>query len=157
MRSICFILTALIISFAACSQKKTAENISPKTTDKAVKESNTGNEEDFYDFLDKFNKDRIFQLKRVMFPVRATLANIADEGMAPMNEMIEKYDWEHLDLTYDSTYLTREFDQYHQDVFFDTDSATIEQRGINNGIHANYYFKLKEGKWYLVGLEETSF
>lgn len=113
--------------------------------------------EDFSTFFENFNDDRIFQLKRISFPIYAIVGNPYDEGLAPMQEVIEKQDWEYLDLSYDSTYVSRDYDQYLQRVRFTSDSAIVELRGIDNGIYANYYFKQNNGKWFLVGIEDTSF
>ncbi len=66
--------------------------------------------------------------------------------MALMEETIGKYDWELLDLTYDSTFLTRTYDQYCQMVRYKNDTAVVEIRGINNGIYADYYFALIDKK-----------
>lgn len=77
--------------------------------------------------------------------------------MASTEESIGKYDWEPLDLTYDSTYLTRPFDQYSQVVRYKNDTAVVEIRGVNNGIYADYYFTLIDKKWFLVTLYEASF
>ena len=70
------------------------------------------------------------------------------------NETISKYDWELLDLTYDSTYVTREYDKYEQMISFRNDSAIVSLRGIDNGIYADYFFKLIDNKWFLVTLDE---
>ncbi|PLB86108.1 hypothetical protein C0T31_07360 [Dysgonamonadaceae bacterium] len=113
--------------------------------------------EDFSTFFENFNDDRIFQLKRISFPIYAIVGNPDDEGLAPMKEVIEKQDWEYIDLSYDSTYVSRDYDQYLQRVRFASDSAIVELRGIDNGIYANYYFKQTNGKWFLVGIEDTSF
>ena len=113
--------------------------------------------EDFYAFLNDFSNDEMFQLRRVVFPITATVSDVAHQGMAPKDEVISKYDWEPLDLTYDSTFLTRSYDQYYQTVNFVKDTAVVELRGIDNGIYADYYFKLIENKWYLVTMSEASF
>ena len=62
-----------------------------------------------------------------------------------------------IDLSYDSTFLTRPYDQYYQAVRFTNDTAVVEIRGIDNGIYADYYFSLINKKWYLVTLYEASF
>lgn len=113
--------------------------------------------ESFDKFLERFNGERTFQLQRIKFPIKATVPDLEDEGMAPIEEVIGKYQWELLDLTYDSSYMTRLYDQYYQEVHFSNDTAILEIRGINNGIFADYYFKLIDKKWYLVTLCEASF
>ena len=107
-------------------------------------------EEEFDLFLQKFSEQRSFQLNRVKFPINVTVPDTDDEGMAPIEETIGRYEWEMLDFTYDSTFLTRPYDQYHQVVRFRNDTAVVEIRGIDNGIYADYYFELIDNRWYLV-------
>ncbi len=114
-------------------------------------------EEEFDLFLKKFSEQRSFQLNRVKFPINVTVPDTDDEGMAPIEETIGRYEWEMLDFTYDSTFLTRPYDQYYQVVRFQNDTAVVEIRGIDNGIYADYYFELIDNRWYLVTLCEASF
>jgi hypothetical protein len=114
-------------------------------------------DEEFSVFMEQFSNDESFQLRRIKFPISVIIPDMSDVGMAPTKESIGKYDWEPLDLTYDSTYLTRPFDQYYQVVRYRNDTAVVEIRGINNGIYADYYFTLIDRKWYLVTLYEASF
>ncbi|MGI6571845.1 MAG: DUF4348 domain-containing protein [Fermentimonas sp.] len=114
-------------------------------------------EEEFDLFLQKFSEQRSFQLNRVKFPINVTVPNADHEGMAPIEETIGRYEWEMLDFTYDSTFLTRPYDQYYQVVRFRNDTAVVQIRGIDNGIYADYYFELIEKQWYLVSLYEASF
>lgn len=113
--------------------------------------------ENFDQFIRKFSTQESFQLDRIKFPISVIIPDAEHEGMAPMEETIGRYEWEILDLTYDSTYLTRPYDQYYQGVRYKNDTAVVEIRGINNGIYADYYFTLIDKKWYLVTLYEASF
>ena len=118
------------------------------------KVQNKQKQENFYSFLEMFNRDESFQLKRIVFPITVLTTNITEDGMEMENETISKYDWELLDLTYDSTYVTREYDKYEQMISFRNDSAIVSLRGIDNGIYADYFFKLIDNKWFLVTLDE---
>ncbi|MDR2815648.1 MAG: DUF4348 domain-containing protein [Proteiniphilum sp.] len=113
--------------------------------------------EDFDQFIRQFSTQESFQLERVKFPISVIIPDTGHEGMAPIEETIGRYEWEPLDLTYDSSYLTRPYDQYYQGVRYGKDTAVVEIRGINNGIYADYYFTLIEKKWYLVTFYEASF
>lgn len=113
--------------------------------------------EDFDKFIRKFSDEENFQMERIKFPIKVIIPDTEHEGMAPMEETITKYEWEPIDLSYDSTFLTRQYDQYYQGVRFGKDTAVVEIRGINNGIYADYYFTLIDRKWYLVTLYEASF
>lgn len=158
------ILCLLVLSLFSCSQdkgKKGRVAVDGKAETETIHTDNGQEiltvEEDFEQFILKFNTLESFQLERIKFPIKVIIPNTEHEGMAPMEETIGKYDWEFLDLTYDSTYLTRPIDQYYQGIRFKRDTAIVEIRGINNGIYADYYFTLIDNKWYLVTLYEASF
>lgn len=162
-----FFLCSLFLVLASCSQgnKKTEnggdESSSVSSTvrgeTKSEQPQQLAGNEDFYVFLDKFSNEESFQLNRIKFPIAVVVPDTGHQGMAPMEETVGKYEWEMLDLTYDSTYATREYDTYYQTVRFTGDTAVVEIRGINNGIYADYYFKMIDAEWYLVTLKEASF
>jgi len=164
-RKIFFLLLPTItILFISCSGKGQKSNRieAEDTLSNAVEQADTTvvqltQEEDFKRFIERFSNDSQFQLRRIKFPISVIVPDTGDEGMAPKEESIGKYDWEQLDLSYDSTYLTRPYDQYYQVVRFKNDTAVIEIRGINNGIYADYYFSKIEDEWYLITLYEASF
>ncbi len=154
----------MILFLVSCSQGNGKENTGTgsEKSEKNSRENDSSivavsQAEEFDQFIQKFSSEESFQLKRIQFPIRVIIPNTEHEGMAPMEETITKYDWEMLDLTYDSTYLTRPYDQYYQVVRYKNDTAVVEIRGINNGIYANYYFAMINKKWYLVTLYEASF
>lgn len=156
----------LVVSCSQNSDRRSHQQLEDKTLSKRADsasddmedaESTLSLEEEFSHFIEKFSKDENFQMKRIKFPISVIVPDTSHQGMAPMNDLIEKRDWELLDLSYDSTYLTRPFDQYYQVVNFKQDTAVVEIRGINNGIYADYYFSKIEDEWYLVTLYEASF
>lgn len=148
----------LIVS---CAQPKDDNKKGSGTDEVIITDSNEtafeSEYEEFDQFLKKFSDSESFQLKRVKFPINVIVPDMTHEGMAPVEENIGRYDWEILDLNYDSTYLTRPYDQYYQVVRMKNDTAVVEIRGINNGIYADYYFALVDKEWYLVTLYEASF
>ncbi len=165
IRRCCFLLLfSFLILILSCNRsvnknnnglKGIAQSAAVELTDTLLAQLSL--EEDFNRFIERFSKDSHFQLQRIMFPISVIVPDMGDEGMAPKEEVIGKYDWEQLDLTYDSTYLTRPYDQYYQVVRFTNDTAVVEIRGINNGIYADYYFSRINNDWYLVTLFEASF
>jgi hypothetical protein len=158
MRSAAIILYSLLsVLLISCTQNR---NENGANTGKMVSDSTdiSGIEaEVFEEFMKRFSEEESFQLKRIKFPISVIIPDAGHEGMAPIKETIGKYEWEPLDLTYDSTYLTRTYDKYYQVVRFNNDTAVVEIRGIDNGIYADYYFELIDNKWYLVTLYEASF
>lgn len=159
-----FLSSLLILTITSCAQRGDKEQAEPRA-DETNSEVHVGSVdtdgldtvEEFDQFIQKFSSEKSFQLNRIKFPIQAIVPDTEHEGMAPMEESIGKYDWEMLDLTYDSTYLTRPYDQYYQVVRFRNDTAVVEIRGINNGIYADYYFELVDNQWFLVSLYEASF
>ncbi len=157
-----FLLFVMLV--VSCTQKGEGKHSESKA-EKVKSEAGVGlndtaelfTAEEFDDFLQEFSIKESFQLNRIKFPIKAIVPDADHVGMAPMEETIGRYEWEMLDLTYDSTFLTRPFDQYYQVVRFQNDSAIVEIRGINNGIYADYFFELIENRWYLVSLYEASF
>ncbi len=167
MNRLYLILSAIIfLGVLSCTQKSEEKKTDRKIPTESVKETpeqnvrtpeQPANAENFYAFLEKFNKEENFQLKRIIFPITVTIPDTEHQGMAPTQESVTKYEWEPLDLTYDSTYVTRDYDKYYQTINFRNDTAVVELRGINNGIYADYYFKLIDNEWFLVTLNEASF
>ena len=142
-----------VVSFVtSCTEPKGAKDKQKETT-----ESISIADEDFAVFLQNFNKNPTFQRQRVMFPLEAVLLDPSEYGMTTLNEKITYQEWILLDFTYDSTHATRLMDGYVQDIRRYNDSTIIEHRGIDNGIYANYYFKKKDGKWFLKSFTDVSY
>lgn len=152
-----FFITFTFLLLSCVQNTENKKNSSDEKHNGTYNGNNTDGKEDFTAFLDSFNNEEIFQMKRIKFPIPVTAPNTDHEGMAPKTDTISRYDWETLDLTYDSTFATREYDRYYQTVIFRKDTAVVEVRGIDNGIYADYYFALFDKKWFLVGLKEMSF
>lgn len=144
----------LFISFisivASCSETKSSKQAENTEVEEIV-------DEDFYAFLENFNKKATFQRQRVVFPLKATLLDPSEYGMETVNEEIKYQDWILLDFSYDSSYATRQMDGYQQTIRLYNDSSIIEHRGVDNGIYSNYFFIKRDGKWYLDSLTDVSF
>ena len=109
---------------------------------------------DFNEFFKKFTKDSIFQIKRIQFPLEYSSAEIDSDEL--IKEQIQMEEWIHLDFYYDSTFRTRETDQYMRRFDFKKDSVTIEYRGIDNGIWIDYLFVKQEDNWILINYSDYS-
>ena len=93
--------------------------------------------ENFEDFLLNFNNDSIFQVSRIIYPFKVRNVDIEDLEMI---EYIEKANWQHLDLTYDSSNFYRKYSKYKMIIKNTGDSAIVGYRGIDNGIFSTYHF-----------------
>jgi hypothetical protein len=125
----------LTISLFGCGTKTTE-----LTTDRNVQGEN------FDDFFNKFRSDSLFQIERVKFPLTLVTWDI-DDKLA--TELVERENWRHLRLEYKDEFGTREIDAYTQETKIYADSAKIELRGVDNGIHVDYVFNKVDGQWTL--------
>lgn len=142
-------------TLTSCSGTTTNNNNQKDETEVAENRSLVG--EDFDSFLEKFNRKPTFQRQRVLFPLEATVLDPSEYGMETVKEKVEYQDWLLLDFTYDSTYAMRQMDSYEQRINLYSDSVRIEQRGVNNGIYANFLFTKKDGKWFLKSFTDVSY
>lgn len=150
-----FLLVCSMFVFTSCTQ--TASHHDSKNQASELSGKKLIAEESFDAFLENFNHKPTFQRQRVLFPIEATLLDPSDYGMKTVKEKIEYENWLLLDFSYDSSFATRQMDKYHQTIQLYADSARIEQRGIDNGIYANFFFTRKEGKWFLESFTDVSY
>jgi hypothetical protein len=102
----------------------------------------------FYDFIKQFNKDSIFQMSRVKFPITLKYPDPIQNNIYN-KKIIEKRDYKILNFEYKESYRTRAFDKYEQIINVEGNQAEIELIGIDNGISVAFYFDKIEGKWML--------
>ena len=153
------ILTGFFMSCSGCKNQNSSSEERPEnelTAKLDTFETQLEEPEDFHLFLEKFNHSEMFQMRRIKFPLPVIVPNMDDSAMRPVEDTITKYEWETIDLSYDSTYLTREYDQYYQVSYTSKDTTILKLRGVNNGIHIDYIFTLSENRWYLVSFKDAS-
>jgi hypothetical protein len=112
-------------------------------------------DEDFKDFLNYFSKDSIFQVSRVIFPLR--VLEVDENNMIDsIEKSISKKEYTKLDFTYPKDALTREFDKYTQKIKTTENKTVVEIRGFDNGICTDFVFEKLNGKWFLKSWNDTS-
>lgn len=104
--------------------------------------------EDFNEFFKKFNSDPKFQITRVIFPLKYK-ANNEDFELSDYTMTKEKYKVLHLNNKADERYLKRT-------LLIKKNKATLEERGLDNGIYIDYIFELKDNKWFLKTFDDQS-
>jgi len=109
----------------------------------------------FNDFIHLFNTDSLFQLSRVRFPIPIQYADWKKD-YEYTKDTIEKNDYRIMTFEYDESYKTRDFDKYEQTVEINGNKATIDLKGIDNGINGAYYFEEINNKWILVSWVDSS-
>ena len=120
---------------------------------KNEKQNFSKTDEDFKVFLEKFSRDSLFQISRVNFPL--TVKEL-DDDYESFEKKIEKNEYQKMDLRYHDSISKRELNKYTQQIKLNKNKATIEIRGIDNGIMTDIYFEKHDGKWILVSWNDSS-
>lgn len=107
---------------------------------------------DFNSFIEKFSTDTAFQISRTQFPLKISWHGIESDTTMYRN----KSAFEFIDFK-EKEYLG-ELDQWRQYMEIDKNnkSAIIEIRGIDNGIHVDYIFKMINGLWMFTEIDDSS-
>lgn len=148
------IILILILTFFSCENPKKGLPTEKENQVIKVEEIETKVEIpkeidiDFKTFIKLFNKDSLFQVSRVKFPITIKYADWKKEYKYT-EETIQKENYFMLDFEYSDSLKTRDYDKYEQFIKVDGIKATIELRGIDNGIYSDYYFEKIDGKWTL--------
>jgi len=155
------ILGTLISTFVCCKQNDKMEKESElnKISDstllnkassepKKIKSSIPENiDSEFEIFLELFNRDSVFQISRVNFPIKSKEINY--DNYETFEKTINISNYEIIDLTIDPSSEKKEYDKYTQKTILKELKAIIEIRGIDNGINCDYEFEKINGEWKL--------
>ena len=109
----------------------------------------------FESFLERFSKNKAFQLEHIIFPV--TSVYLSENGEDEITKKISISNWVHQDLSYDSSAFYREYDQYIRKINTKNSEVEVEFRGIDNGINFGYIFIYQQHSWYLKRYYDLSF
>lgn len=148
---ISFLLLGLLASCNSNHTNSKTENTSePQYAIKDEKDIDSS----FNSFINKFISDPIFQLSRIKFPLKIKQYNVANDR----DTLIYKYraDVEILDFSMQK--LTEQKKKWEQKIVVDKNktTATIEIRGIENGIITDYRFEKIDGTWMLIEINDSS-
>ncbi|ASS50681.1 MAG: hypothetical protein A3D31_14060 [Candidatus Fluviicola riflensis] len=112
--------------------------------------------ESFSPFFDRFNKDTIFQRSRVVFPLNYFAVTEDGTDYKLSNQPIDPVDYLILDLTYHDSLAKQEFNAFQRSIQTKKDTTWVTFTGIDNGIHEEFIFELRNGKWFLVKVIDAS-
>lgn len=148
-------IVAILILFGCKPETKKTEPEKHLEKEKTQIQIPKNIDDDFKIFLDYFSKDSVFQVSRVNFPLIVT--EIDDENMLEAKEkIIQKNEYTTINFEYPKDALTREFDRYTQNYKIKENKATIEIRGIDNGICSDFFFEKINEKWMLKSWNDSS-
>jgi len=153
MASLCFVtlLTAcdnsLISSRNSAIRQRDETQTHTNPTKSAVDNS-------FNVFIEKFSSDSVFQLSRTKFPLKVKWYDLDNHNDSII--YIDRSKFEIMDFRKKKS--TGHHDQWEQNIQIGKDnaSATIEIRGIENGIMVDYLFETINGAWMLIEIDDSS-
>ncbi|MDH4472072.1 MAG: DUF4348 domain-containing protein [Fluviicola sp.] len=112
--------------------------------------------ESFDPFFDRFNTDSTFQRSRIVFPLDNYLIPMEELNYEMVNQPIDSLDYCILDLTYHDSLAKRQFDAYKRIIQTKKDTTWVKFTGVDNGIHEEFIFERRKGKWFLVKVMDGS-
>jgi hypothetical protein len=140
------ILFILLISFFSC-----INNSSAKKEVISIEE----NKENFFIFFQDFCMIEEFQLQRIKFPLAEIY--LSEDLNNKIESFIKKDDWEYIEIKkFDNNTFEYYFNSFTDREIKETNEKTYSILGIENGVNMNYFFKIVNGKWYLVKIENLT-
>lgn len=120
-------------------------------TQSPSKEDIDGN---FNDFINKFSTDSTFQLSRTKFPLKIKSYDLNNDSDSIIYKDRSKFEM----VDFRKKKSTGQYDQWEQKIVIGKNkaSATIEIRGIDNGIMVGYLFEKINGMWMLIAIDDRS-
>jgi Domain of unknown function (DUF4348) len=111
-------------------------------------------EDNFNDFIVKFSTDTAFQLSRTKFPLKIKWYDLENERDSLIYR--DRSSFEMMDFRKKKS--TGQYDQWERKILVhkNNTSATIETRGIDNGITVDYLFEKVSGLWMLIEVDDSS-
>jgi hypothetical protein len=105
-------------------------------------------------FIEKFSSDTNFQMSRTLFPLKIMWYDI-DQNKDTCN-YTNRSDFEMIVFRTGSS--RSKFDEWEQKIVLDSSytTASVEIRGIENGIATNYLFEKIKSAWTLVAIDDKS-
>lgn len=146
MRSKKVLFVVLLMALFSCSR---IDKPTPSSFIKQYRES-------FDPFFDRFNTDSTFQRSRVVFPLDYYSVTEESTDNELINQPIDAGDYLILDLTYHDSLAKREFDAYERIIQTKKDTTWVKFTGVDNGIHEEFIFQCRKGKWFLVKAVDAS-
>lgn len=149
------ILMGILLSMllGSCHNNSTTET-NVAIDDSGIISTGESVDDDFNIFIEKFSSDSLFQLSRIKFPLMIIIYDMSNDRDSAM--CINKSDFNILDFRKKKSSV--QSDQWKQEIVFDNKhtSATIEIRGIDNGMMVDYLFEKVNGAWMLIEIKDSS-
>jgi hypothetical protein len=148
-----FLTILLVCSCKNNSHTKIEISESSKDTTSLVVIAKVQAIEDFQSFLIDFEKDSIFQYKRIIFPLKYSSLNTETDSFDTEifdENMIKQDNWTFQDFANLPANYLKNVEKIHDDEY----EYNIQL--YDTGVRVDYIFKLINDKWYLVWIRDVS-
>ncbi|MGB1042061.1 MAG: DUF4348 domain-containing protein [Tenacibaculum sp.] len=125
------------------TKKQSVEFVIPKNVDS-----------DFRCFLNLFNKDSVFQVSRLGFPIK--IYDFKNKEFELSERLVNEKEYSLKQIRFSKINEKEVFDEYEQIIKLKNNSALIIVTGIENGIAVEYEFKKINKKWKLISWTDQS-
>lgn len=145
----------LTLAIFSCTNNKTKNDTSKDEIVNVIQTSNSVDiDADFNSFIITFSTDKSFQLERTKFPLYTKQYDVGNDRDTVIYR--DRSQFEMIDFRQNKS--NGQYDEWTQEIVLDKGNrkATIQIRGIENGIMVNYDFKKVNGKWMLIGVDDAS-
>lgn len=147
--SLIFLLIAGL--YISCKMRAPEEKVQKEDSTHAMASNEV--DEDFERFISRFSSDSVFQISRIRFPLQGQELELGDPSRM-VKRVVNKS--EHHTLDFSPPAFKGNVDNYSLELKVKGDKATIEVRGVDNGIEIDYFFERKYGKWILITWTDRS-
>jgi len=152
-----YFITSILLSFLLTSCDSSSTNTASRHTNEKqtitipTKETVDNN---FNDFIEKFSSDSAFQLSRTKFPLKIKWYDLDNDKDSLIYKNMSGFEM----MDFRKKKSTGQYDQWEQKIVVDKNntSATIEIRGIENGIMVDYLFEKINEAWILIEIDDSS-
>lgn len=141
MKNFVFVIIFMLI-LIACNKKQEQVLLEKKKISKVFVK------EDFNKFFVKFNKDSVFQLHRIVFPLKNEIYN-SDSGDYN-NLSIKKEEWKF----FNSFSLSKKYIKNINKK--DQDEILLNIQIVDSGVNVDYIFTIIKGQWFLIKIVDSS-
>ena len=142
---ISFLVSVLLLTSCNNKYKPKAEI---KHFEDTTSLARTQEREDFDIFLNRFQKDSIFQKERIIFPLKNLLYNTDTESFD--ERTINEKEWKFMNFQNLPENYIKNITKLNNNEF--NYNIQIEDTGVS----VNYIFKIHNDKWYLVEIKDES-
>ena len=125
-----------------------------ETSKKAESKDSLAAEENFTEFLTRFNKDSVFQFQRIKYP----LIQISNDCDTTVTEKISEKEIKYINVRKDWTdYNHKRRDELIFEKISEENGKKVWTIGVqDSGLCDSYLFEADNGKWYLVQVEYSN-